>query len=75
MRSYERPMYLRSYCVRENLFTGGCCVQYDTMLKYYEENPKNLKEVATMIWICSCHTTKKTIEEIEKDLIDMEENL
>ena len=61
MKSYQ----IRSYCIRNNLFTNGDCNQYNKMFQMVDTN-QPLRDVAVVIWICS--KTNKTIEDIKNDL-------
>jgi len=63
---------IRSYCIRNNLFTCGSCKQYNAMFAYNDEHPDKLHDTAIMIWLCS--ETTKTIEIIENDLRELAKN-
>lgn len=76
MKSYEERMEetrkywfrceVRRYCMEKHLFYGGSTSQWEKMLKL-----ENLHDIAVAIWLCSDGIT---LEEIEKDLKEMEEN-
>lgn len=43
---------LRKLCINQNWFTSGDSVQYEKLF-YANENGFTIKEIATIIWICS----------------------
>ena len=59
-------LYVRSYCCRENLFTCGSNYQYQKMFEM-----SDLHDKAFAIWLCS--DTKKSIDDIYKDLLNIKE--
>ena len=61
-----------SYCIKHRYFTNGDVTQYARTQDYIVDNPKQIHEVAVMIWICT--NVKEhpcTIEQIENDLKEL----
>ena len=74
--SVTTPKELRSLCIRKDWFTCGTTEQYDKLF-YANENGGTLKEIATIIWVCSNDVSPREIlEELtavkDEYLIDIE---